>query len=203
MHAEAIKQAVELGRQMKKVYVATADDNGRPHLAVAGAITRESADRIGVDAWFCPGTVRNIEKNPNISVVAWDPAADAGHQMVGAVEAVRETAMMDGHTPEMEGRPPLPQAERKLIIHVTETLAFSQAPHADETESENGHPRRAGRLGEREVDRPGGRAGRKPGAGRPEKTASKPPAAPFSPRWRRTHRDGPPHPKEPDDETTG
>ncbi|MFW5853686.1 MAG: pyridoxamine 5'-phosphate oxidase family protein [Thermodesulfobacteriota bacterium] len=134
MSTEAILKAVDLGERMKHVLVATADDRGMPHLAAAGRIAVVSENRIAVEAWFCPGTVENVRTNPMISVVAWDQKTDIGHQILGEVEQVEETAMMDGFAPELGTEEPLPQSERKLIIRVEEVLAFSHAPHSDTVE---------------------------------------------------------------------
>jgi hypothetical protein len=134
MSTEAILKAVDLGNRMKHVFVATANNRGLPHLAAAGAIRLVSEDRIAVEAWFCPGTVQNLYDNPKISVVAWDPAIDIGHQFLGEVEKVEEIAIMNGFSPEIEAKALLPQFERKLIIRVDEVLAFSHAPHSDAVE---------------------------------------------------------------------
>jgi hypothetical protein len=134
MSTEAILKAVDLGNRMKHVFVATANSRGLPHLAAAGAIRLVSEGRIAVEAWFCQGTVQNLHDNPMISVVAWDPEIDIGHQLLGEVEKVEEIAIMNGFSPEIEAKAQLPQSERKLIIRVDEVLAFSHAPHSDAVE---------------------------------------------------------------------
>ncbi len=134
MSVTALRNAVELGKRMKHVHVATADGNGLPHLAGAAQVNLVSDDRIVVEAWFCPATVQNVQENPFIAVVSWDPGTDTGHQILGRVVAVEETAMMDGFSPEIETDVHLPQSERKLIIRVKEVLAFSHSPHSDRVE---------------------------------------------------------------------
>jgi general stress protein 26 len=129
---EQLKQALALAETVKTVLVATADGNGRPHLAVAGKIEALPDGRVAVSEWFCPGTVSNLEENPRISLVLWDPAGDAGYQLMGQVEEVEESAFLDGYLPEGEGARPLPQTRRRLTIRVTGILAFSRAPHTDE-----------------------------------------------------------------------
>lgn len=131
MSLEAIYEAVELGKRMRYVYVATADLRGLPHLASAGIISVLFENRIGVEAWFCPGTIQNLKDNPLISVVSWDPGPDIGFQMLGKVEKVEETAILNGFSPEFEKAEPIPQSERKLIIKVDKVLAFRAAPHSD------------------------------------------------------------------------
>ncbi len=134
MSTEAIRQAVDLGNRMKHIFVSTSNSRGLPHLAAAGTIRRVSEDHIAVEAWFCPGTVQNLHDNPMISVVAWDPETDIGHQLLGEVEKVEEIAIMNGFSPDIESKTQLPQAERKLIIRVDKVLAFSHAPHSDAVE---------------------------------------------------------------------
>ncbi len=134
MSTEAIRRAVDLGSRVKHIFVSTSNSSGLPHLAAAGAIHRVSESHIAVEEWFCPGTIQNLLDNPMISVVAWDPKTDVGHQILGEVEKVEEIAMMNGFSPEIETSAQLPQAERKLIIRVDKVLAFSHAPHSDAVE---------------------------------------------------------------------
>ena len=120
-----------MGKKMKHVYVATADLSGFPHLATAGDIEMVSEDRIAVEEWFCPGTMRNVRENPLVSVVSWDSSKDSGFQLLGNVEKIEETAMMNGFSPEIESGEQMPQSERKLVVRVREVLAFSRGPHSD------------------------------------------------------------------------
>ncbi|MBM9605580.1 pyridoxamine 5'-phosphate oxidase family protein [Desulfopila inferna] len=134
MSTKAIFEAVDLGNRMEHVFVTTTNGNGLPHLAAAGIIRYISEDHISVEAWFCPATIQNLGDNPLISVVAWDPATDIGHQILGEVEKVEEIAMMDGFTGDLESEEQLPQSESRLIIRVDQVLAFSHAPHSDTVE---------------------------------------------------------------------
>ena len=84
-----------------------------------------------VSEWFCPGTLENLQDDPKISIVAWDPEKDEGYQVIGTVEEVREVAVMDGFTPAVEKVESMPQVERELIIKVERILEFSLAPHTD------------------------------------------------------------------------
>ena len=129
---ERLKQALALAATVETVLVATADGDGCPHVAVAGKIHMLADDRVAVSEWFCPGTVSNLEKNPRISLVVWDPIADTGYQLTGAVERVEELAFLNGYLPEGEGARPVPQTERRLTVGVTRIIPFSRAPHTDE-----------------------------------------------------------------------
>jgi hypothetical protein len=131
MSREAIEKAVELGSTLGHVLLATADARGLPHIAASRKITAEPEDRVGVSEWFCPGTLENLQVNPRISVVIWDPKRDTGFQVLGVCERVEDLSIMDGLSPELESEPPLPQVERKILVRVNKVIHFSQAPHSD------------------------------------------------------------------------
>jgi hypothetical protein len=113
------------------VFVATADAAGLPHIAASRRITFEPGRRLGISEWFCPGTLENLQVNPRISIVVWDPPRDAGFQILGRFEKVEDLSVMDGLSPEMEEKPPLPHVERKILVQVDEVIHFSHAPHSD------------------------------------------------------------------------
>ena len=131
MNENALTKAAALARKVGSILVATADRGGLPHLAAAGRLGEAGDGRLSVAAWFCPGTVRNIQENRRISLVVWDPASDTGYQLLGMVEKVRELAMLNGYIPGQEGKPQPPQVERELLVRVQRVLAFSRAPHSD------------------------------------------------------------------------
>ena len=126
-----IQSVVTLGQKLGHVFVATADLKGLPHVAAAGRISLGADGLLAVAAWFCPGTVVNLEHNTKITLVVWDAVADTGYQLLGNVEKIEETAMMDGYIPEMESTGPSPQVERQLLVKVNKVMAFSHAPHSD------------------------------------------------------------------------
>lgn len=77
---------MKLATRAGYLFVATVDDTRIPHLAIADRIRLEGEDLVTVTAWFCPRTAENIDKNANISLVAWDREPDSGFQLVGTVE---------------------------------------------------------------------------------------------------------------------
>jgi len=129
---ERLKQALALAATGKTVLVATADADGFPHVAVAGKTHMLADGRVAVSEWFCPGTVSNLEKNPRISLVVWDPVSDTGYQLSGEVEQVEELAFLNGYLPEEKRARAVPQTERRLTIRVTTVIPFSRAPHTDQ-----------------------------------------------------------------------
>jgi hypothetical protein len=131
MNESTLRKVVALARKTGSVLVATADSGGLPHLAAAGRLGEAGDGRLSVAAWFCPGTVQNVQENRRISLVVWDHGVDSGYQILGEVEKVRELAMLDGYIPGQEGKPQPPQVERELLVRVDRILAFSRAPHSD------------------------------------------------------------------------
>jgi uncharacterized protein len=134
MRRDPIKEAVKLGSRMKYAMIATADADGLPHVAASRKITAESGGGIGVSDWFCPGTLANLQVNPRVSIVVWDPDKDSGYQILGISEKIADISMMDGYSHNLEKGPPLPQVERKIHVHVDRVIHFSHAPHSDMVE---------------------------------------------------------------------
>ena len=131
MNRETIEKAVLLGNRMGRVFIVTADREGLPHMAAAGKIAAESGYKINVSDWFCPGTLANLQTNPGTSIVVWDPEYDIGWQIIGNCERIEDLSMMDGFSPALEERAPLPQVERKIHVQVKKVIHFSHAPHSD------------------------------------------------------------------------
>lgn len=134
MKREIIEKAVALGSQLGHVLIATADDKGWPHVAVSRMIDLTSDGLLAVSEWFCPGTLSNLQANPGISLVVWDPLTDTGYQIIGVSEKVEDVAMMDGYpgaTEETEKQAPLPQVERRILVRIQKVIPFSRAPHRD------------------------------------------------------------------------
>jgi hypothetical protein len=131
MKLETIEKAIELGSGLGHVFIATADAEGLPHMAASGRLTAELAGSVSISEWYCPGTVENLQINPRISIVVWDPESDTGYQILGNCEKVEDLSMMDGLSPELEKKDPLPQVERKILVRVSKVVRFSYAPHSD------------------------------------------------------------------------
>ena len=129
MKTESVTEAIALAKQMGHVFVATADDEGRPHIAVAGEVKYVKEGRLAVSAWFCPVTLSNLQINRHIALVVWDKDRDAGYQVLGESEKIEGVAMMDGYTPTLEK--PIPQVERRITMRVTKVTDFMHAVHTD------------------------------------------------------------------------
>lgn len=136
MDPEVVQKALEFSED-RYVFVATSSADGLPHLAAAGQLHYIERDRVAVEEWFCPGTIENLEENPRVALVVWDPETDEGYQLLGRVEGVEAEAVMDGYAPEAEPEEPLPQEERRIQVRVECVLDFRQAPHSDRPEGES------------------------------------------------------------------
>jgi hypothetical protein len=135
MKVEIVKKAVTLAKNVGHVFVATADSTGLPHVAAAGKIALiPDGERVAVEAWFCPGTVANLQANRHTALVIWDPDADNGYQLLGETEKVEDTAIMNGYAPGLEDKSTLPQVKRRLLIRVDKIIGFKGSPHSDEEE---------------------------------------------------------------------
>ena len=128
---EGIERAVALAQKLQHAFVGTSNRDGTPHIAAAASIDITADEHLAVASWFCPATVTNLQENRNVSVVVWNPETDEGIQMVGTVERIEETAILDGYAPEIETAQPSPQVERRLVVKVEKAIAFSHAPHTD------------------------------------------------------------------------
>ena len=126
-----LDKALTLAEKLEHVYVATADVSGMPHVAAAAQLSRTSDDQVAVSAWFCPGTIANLDDNRRISLVVWDPPTDRGFQLLGEVDKIEEHSMMNGYLPIAEQGSPMPQVERKLLVKVDKIITFTHAPHSD------------------------------------------------------------------------
>jgi hypothetical protein len=131
MNPKSLRKAVDLGKDLQHVFVSTSDKAGLPHVAAAWRIEQLSDERVSISAWFCPGTLSNIQQNKRIALVVWEPLSDKGFQILGEVEDVVEESVMDGYAAKLESLHPLPQVESKFIVKVEKVLQFSNAPHSD------------------------------------------------------------------------
>jgi hypothetical protein len=131
METNKLEQAAELAGKTGCVFIATADSAGVPHIAAAGRVEQTDHDCLAVSEWFCPGTVKNLQTNRAVSVVVWDKDSDAGFQLLGHLQSIKNIGILDGFMPGAETQPPMPQEERQLRIRIDKILSFKRGPHSD------------------------------------------------------------------------
>ena len=131
METDKLKEVVDLAGKTDYVFIATADAAGVPHIAAAGRLEQAGQDCLTVSEWFCPGTLKNLQTNHTLSLVAWDRDTDAGFQLLGHLRSVKSVGVLDGILHGIEHQPPLPQEEKQLRIQIDRILNFKRGPHSD------------------------------------------------------------------------
>ena len=131
---ETLERAVSLSQASGRIYMATADRGGMPHVATAGPLTLHSDQkRVVFEAWFCPRTVANPEVNRWMALVILPPGKDIGYQLVGWIEELEDVLLMDGFDPQLEARRSVPQAKKRLTMRVDKIIEFRPEAHTDES----------------------------------------------------------------------
>ncbi len=131
MKVETLEKAVQLAEKVGHVFIATADADNWPHLAAARNLALTEDGQLAANEWFCPATMSNLQSNPHVSIVVWDESTDTGYQVLGEMERMMDVGMIDGYTPEMKSKWPLPQVTSQLLVRVSKVIDFKRAPHSD------------------------------------------------------------------------
>ena len=118
-----------LVEKLDKAYVATASEEGVPHIAIEWGLSVDQGDLV-FDSWFCPKTAANLEENTSVVVALWDAEEKEGYQLEGKKSNLRKVATLDGYPTEVD-REKYPQTEYRLRISVEEIYRFSPGPHSD------------------------------------------------------------------------
>lgn len=129
MDTQTYDEAINMAEARQHLYIATADENGYPHLSSAGSFVPLSRKRVEVGDCFCPTLLRNLTQNSRVSLVVWDIATDVGYQFLGEVEAAAtpEGILISGSDINSIG------LEGDVIrIRVDRVMRYSHAPHSDE-----------------------------------------------------------------------
>jgi predicted pyridoxine 5'-phosphate oxidase superfamily flavin-nucleotide-binding protein len=110
--------------------VASADADGCPHLALGSAVQVLDDEHLLFENWFCRTTLRNVEQNQQVSVAVMAHDSASGYQFIGSVVHGSDVALLGGYTP---GTLPVSdlQAMTRLVVRVTEVLAFCSGIHSD------------------------------------------------------------------------
>jgi hypothetical protein len=134
MNTKILKEIVNLANKNGFTFIATSNKSGLPHVAAARKLEIADEGKLSVKEWFCPGTVENLNENPQLSVVVWDNLKDTGFQVLGISEGIKDIAYLDGYSPELDVKHSVPVVEREISIKVNTILEFKQAPHTDKEE---------------------------------------------------------------------
>lgn len=128
MFTEEIRHCIEGSSQ---AIVASSDEFGNPHLAVANDVVALDDQHLMLENWYCPATLRNIDRNPHVAIVAMSRETKTGYQFIGNVVHGYDVALLSGYVPEVEP-PGEPQALTRIVVRVDEVLAFCSGIHTDQ-----------------------------------------------------------------------
>jgi len=133
MTTDTLKKAVAKSQETGYLFIATADRGGLPHIAAGGPLTLlPDKKQVAFETWFCPRTVANVSINRWMSLAIWNPSQDDGYQLLGWVEEVQDILLLDGFSPEMEKKGPVPPAKKRLTLRVDKVIGFHRSAHTDE-----------------------------------------------------------------------
>ena len=132
--SEPLERAVSMSQASGRIYMATADHGGLPHIAAAGPLTLLSDQkRVVFEAWSCPRTVANLGVNHWMALVVLPPGKDIGYELLGWLEESEDVLLMSGFDPQREAQRPIPQAKKRLIMRVDKIIGFQPAAHTDKS----------------------------------------------------------------------
>jgi len=110
-----------LGKQL--TFVATADKAGLTNVGPKGSTIVVDDDTLAYAESAANKTLRNLEQNPNISVLVFDLEKREGYQFKGTTELIKEGPLFDTISERQSKRSrPLPKAVAKISI--TEIYQF-------------------------------------------------------------------------------
>jgi hypothetical protein len=132
--SEPLERAVSMSQSSGRIYLATADHGGLPHIAAAGPLTLLSDQkRVVFEAWSCPRTVANLGVNHWMALVVLPPGKDIGYELLGWLEESEDVLLMSGFDPQREAQRSIPQAKKRLIMRVDKIIGFQPEAHTDES----------------------------------------------------------------------
>jgi len=109
--------------------IGTADRSGLPHLAMEMEVQWIKERTIRFESWFCLATIRNLSENPRVAVAVIDQKTHKGYQLLGQIESIHETAILDGYVAgEIPGEQIFPAQAYRIDIAIDRVLHFSPGP---------------------------------------------------------------------------
>lgn len=128
-----LNQIKNFSKRLELFYVATTNQKGEVHLAVAKDLTfLPDSEHVAFKSWFCKKTIENIHENPNISIAIYDTKADTGYQIIGKAVSKKVVAVLNGYSPELENvEKEYPQEEYQLKIKIINIMDLHSVAHSD------------------------------------------------------------------------
>lgn len=84
-----------------------------------------------VSFWLCPRTISNLQVNKNVALIMWEPEENWGFQLLGHVEDMHESGILDGYMPGSDEARYIPQVCWQLHVSVKSIMEFKHALHND------------------------------------------------------------------------
>jgi hypothetical protein len=133
MEPSLVQEMRNLVDENRAVYVATANSEGVPHIAVEHGLTLLDEQHLVFRSWFCLRTIENLDQNPQLALAILDPVTQDGVQVLGEMERIERGATLNGFSLEGEKQwAGYPQSEHQLLIRITKIFRLSTGPHSDE-----------------------------------------------------------------------
>ncbi len=111
-----------MAKKVGHLFVATADTDCVPHLAVAKNLTLIGNELVVVDEWYAPETVEKFYSTNRVSVIVWDRSVDRGFHLLGEVHSSGEEIVIGRDNRENRNQ---------LLVMVEKAVDFSRFPHAE------------------------------------------------------------------------
>lgn len=122
MNRVLLEKAAAAARRVGRVFLTVAAPGGAPFIAPVRFGEIDAASRVVVEEWICPAALEDLERHRRTVLLVYDPAVDEGFQIIGGLEAVSDTQMLDGYAAGAPGG--VPQVRRRLVIRPTQVLAL-------------------------------------------------------------------------------
>lgn len=90
MDQQQIEQAAAMANRIGHIFVATADADTLPHLALARKLTVKNHALIAIEDWYSSGGLDVFRSNKRVSVVVWDRDVYRGFQLLGEARFPRK-----------------------------------------------------------------------------------------------------------------
>jgi len=127
MISQAMRQFIE---STPLVYVASADEEGNPHVAAGNHLTVSNGSLLVFENWFCPVTLHNITRNTHVAVVVATPGWESGYQLIGRVVKPHDDTILKGYSAELVP-PETAPALTRFMVRVEKIMDFSTGIHFD------------------------------------------------------------------------
>src|SRR5271157_5106507 len=79
----------------KQGWVATASKDGMPNVAIKGSLSVVDDEHLMFADLFSLKTRKNLEENPEVAVMVYDPESRAGYSLKGRAELISQGALFD------------------------------------------------------------------------------------------------------------